>query len=187
MEILRFAQNDIDKGIHKVLPLTTCCQLVQVVWSPDSVCDVGTRHVVSAGGFVGAGFRLSRSMTLVAKIAVPLPSKCPISWENPPSPFPGNSAVRRQDPPNPCHLRLFSLKLDLPAVSIPVPPITVSWCTIVLCNGGICSRWLLSLLDLPFLFYYVASILRSMPVISWFVQQFMHDGIVKMVLLAEIH
>jgi hypothetical protein len=44
----------------------------------------------------------------------------------------------------------------------------------------------LSLLDMPFLFCCGWSILLSMPVFSWFVERLMHNGIVKMGLLAEI-
>jgi hypothetical protein len=40
---------------------------------------------------------------------------------------------------------------------------------------------------MAFLFYYGASIWRSMPVFSWFVEQLMRDGIVKMALPGEIH
>ena len=52
-------------------------------------------------------------------------------------------------------------------------------------HWGIHSWRFHSLLDMAFLFCFGASIWLSMPVFSWFVEQLMHNGMVKMVLLAE--
>jgi choline-glycine betaine transporter len=54
-------------------------------------------------------------------------------------------------------------------------------------HWGIHSWRFYSLLDMAFLFCCGASMWLSMPIFSWFVEQLMRNGMVKMALLGEIH